>query len=155
MTPASSSKRPPVDPPPPGQRRSGSYGAGTGTAAMVRSRLPDQVTRPLPAPAERQVPPRGSGRAERDTRQHNHHSLPALLLLTTVFTRHLAHQRSPVNPICPVPSPRTPFRSSCASGSKFGDGGGDVLQGGPRLGGGESLDGLQSLVAMVTAQVHR
>lgn len=41
------------------------------------------------------------------------------------------------------------------SRSKFGDGGGNVLQGGSRLGGGESLDGLQSLVAMVTAQVHR
>lgn len=37
------------------------------------------------------------------------------------------------------------------SRSKFRDGGGDVLQGGSRLGGGESLDGLQSLVAMVTA----
>ncbi len=39
----------------------------------------------------------------------------------------------------------------CESRSKFGDGGGDVLQGGSSLGGGESLDGLQSLVAMVTA----
>lgn len=41
--------------------------------------------------------------------------------------------------------------SVCVSRSKFGDGGGDVLQGGSSLGGGESLDGLQSLVAMVTA----
>lgn len=41
------------------------------------------------------------------------------------------------------------------SRSKFGDGGGNVLQGGSCFGGGESLDGLQSLVAMVTAQVHR
>lgn len=40
------------------------------------------------------------------------------------------------------------------SRSKFGDGGSDVLQGGSRLGGGENLDSLQSLVAMVTAQVH-
>lgn len=40
------------------------------------------------------------------------------------------------------------------SRSKFGNGGSDVLQGGSCLGGGESLDGLQSLVAMVTAQVH-
>lgn len=38
--------------------------------------------------------------------------------------------------------------------SKFGDGGGDVLQGGPSLRGGEILDGLQCLVAMVTARVH-
>lgn len=40
------------------------------------------------------------------------------------------------------------------SRSKFGDGRSDVLQGGSCLGGGESLDSLQSLVAMVTAQVH-
>lgn len=39
-------------------------------------------------------------------------------------------------------------------GSEFGDGGGDVLQGGSSLRGGENLDGLQSPVAMVTAQVH-
>lgn len=43
----------------------------------------------------------------------------------------------------------------CVLGSKFVDGRGDVLQGGSSLRGGESLDGLQSPVAMVTAQVHR
>lgn len=42
-----------------------------------------------------------------------------------------------------------------ARGSKFGDGEGDVLQGGSSLGGGESLDGLQSLVTMETAQIQR
>lgn len=63
-------------------------------------------------------------------------------------------------PLVLVLSPRQTFRSRgnrgvrafvCESRSKFGDGGGDVLQGGSRLRGGESLDGLQSLVAMVTA----
>lgn len=42
-----------------------------------------------------------------------------------------------------------------ALGSKFINGRGDVLQGGSSLRGGESLDGLQSPVAMVTAQVNR
>lgn len=70
---------------------------------------------------------------------------------------HLAHERFAGEPGLLSPaSDGAPKRAGGREpGSKFGDGGGNVLQGGSRLGGGESLDGLQSLVAMVTAQVHR
>lgn len=70
---------------------------------------------------------------------------------------HLSRKCQPFGGCCPVASADKGSVSApvcvcvCESRSKFGDGGGNVLQGGSSLGGGESLDGLQSLVAMVTA----